>query len=141
MARTIREARLGTITARARLKPGRQPHWHTIVAGRDHLGWQRWPHDKVGRWLLRRRRGGNYSVEQIGIADDDRSRPADGVSVLSFEQARAKGVELASSENTPAGRITVSRAVADYIDFVKAPGRSTRYAESVAVTARWRSRH
>jgi integrase len=134
MARTIREARLGTITARSRLKPGRQPHWHTIVAGREHLGWQRWPQDKAGRWVLRRRRGGNYSIEQIGIADDDRSRPADGVSVLSFEQARAKAVELAGSEDRPAGKITVSRAVADYIDFVKAQGRSTRYAESVAVT-------
>ena len=132
MARTVREAQLGTPTARRRLEAGRQPHWHTIVAGRDHLGYQRGPHDKVGRWLWRRRRGGQYSSEQIGIADD--ARRADGVSVLSFEQARAKAVELAGSEDRPAGRITVARAVADYVDFLKSQGRSTYHAESTAAT-------
>src|SRR5215813_14645887 len=73
------------------LKPGRQPHWHAIVAGRDHLGWQRWPDDKIGRWVLRRRRGGSYNTEAIGVADD--AAPADGVSILSFDQARSKAVE------------------------------------------------
>ena len=52
MSGTVREARLGTPTARARLKAGRMAHWNTIVAGRDHLGWQRWPEDRAGRWLL-----------------------------------------------------------------------------------------
>ena len=132
MARTIREAKLGTPTARRRLEAGRQPHWHTIVAGRDHLGYQRWPHDKVGRWILRRRRGGHYSAEPLGTADD--ARRADGVSVLSFEQARAKAVELAGSEDRPAGRITVARAVADYVEFLKSQGRNTYHAESTAAT-------
>jgi integrase len=132
MVGTVREANVTTITARGRLTPRRQPYWHTIVAGREHLGWQRWPREKAGRWVLRRRRSGNYTTEQIGIADDD--RVADGVSTLSFEQARERAVELAASEKRPAGRITVSRAMADYIDHVKAEGRSTRYAESVAAT-------
>jgi integrase len=132
MARTVREAGLGTPTARRRLEAGRQPHWHTIVAARDHLGYQRWPHDKVGRWILRRRRGGHYSTEPLGTADD--ARRADGVSVLSFEQARAKAVELAGSEDRPAGRITVARAVADYVDFLRSQGRSTYHAESTAAT-------
>jgi len=132
MARTVREARLGTPTARRRLEAGRQPHWHSIVAGRDHLGYQRWPHDKVGRWILRRRRGGHYSTEQIGIADD--ARRADGVSILSFDQARAKAVDLAATETAPAGRITVARAVADYVEFLKSQGRNTYHAESTAAT-------
>src|SRR5215471_15080714 len=41
MARTVREAKITSPTARRRLKAGRQPHWHTIVAKRDHLGYQR----------------------------------------------------------------------------------------------------
>src|SRR5262249_48832486 len=132
MARTIREARLGTVTARRRLKPGRQPHWHAIVAGRDHLGWQRWPDDKIGRWVLRRRRGGSYNTEAIGVADD--AAPADGVSILSFDQARAQTVQPARRQMGPAGRITASPAVADYIDFLKAQGRGTSHVESTAVT-------
>src|SRR5262245_5417181 len=121
MAGTVREARLGTPTARAKLKPGRQPHWNTLVAGRDHLGWQRWPGDKAGRWVLRRRRGGDYSVEPIGTADDDKSVRADGLSVLTYEQARHKAVERsAGAERRPAGRLTVQRAVADYVDHLAA---------------------
>jgi len=132
MARTVREAKITSPTARRRLKAGRQPHWHTIVAKRDHLGYQRHEGDKVGRWLLRKRRGGKYNAEEIGIADDAAS--ADGVAILSFDQARSKAVELATSEDRPAGRITVQRAVADYIDFLKVQGRSTYHVESTAVT-------
>jgi integrase len=135
MAGTVREARLGTPTARARLKPGRQPHWHTITAGRAHLGWQRWPEDLVGRWLLRRRHGGAYCVEALGTADDRGATAADGVSVLTFEQAKAKALELASmGEGRPAGRFTVRRALSDYIDYLAAAGRSTRGIEARAVT-------
>jgi hypothetical protein len=41
MSGTVREAKLTTPTARARLKRGRQPAWRTIVPGRIHLlaGW------------------------------------------------------------------------------------------------------
>jgi integrase len=132
MAGTIREAKLGNSKARSRLKPGRQPHWHTIVAGRDHLGYQRKEGDAAGRWLLRRRRGGNYSTELIGIADD--RADADGVSILDFQQARAKVVELSMDETRPAGRLTVQRAVADYIDYLSVSGKNIDTAESCAVT-------
>ena len=61
MAGTVREAKLQNPTQRKRLKSGRQPHWNTIVAGRDHLGWQRRPEDAAGRWIYRRRRSGDYT--------------------------------------------------------------------------------
>jgi integrase len=131
MTGTIREARLGTRTARARLKPGRQPHWNTIIAGRAHLGWQRWPGDASGRWLLRRRHAGSYSVEPLGIADDGVS--ADGVGVLTLEQAKHKATEHLASESALAGRITVRRAMADYIDHLAGLGKDTRNLESSAV--------
>jgi integrase len=133
MAGTIREAKLSTLTARSRLKPGRQPHWNTLIAGRDHIGYQRQQNEKHGRWVLRRRRGGHYSIEPIGLADDDRSIAADGVSIFSHEQARAKAVELAGSEGRPSGKLTVKRAVADYCDYLRSRGKSTRFVESTAV--------
>jgi hypothetical protein len=54
------------------------------------------------------------------------------VTVLNFGQARAKAVELSLDETRPAGRVTVQRAVADYIDYLSASGKNT--AESCAVT-------
>jgi integrase len=132
MSGTVREARLGTPTARARLKAGRQPHWNAIVAGRDHLGWQRWPDDRAGRWLLRKRRGGDYTTQTIGAADD--SQRADGLTILSYQQARDKAVELSSSGgDRPAGRLTVQQAMVDYVDHLSSQGKATKDAESAAV--------
>jgi integrase len=132
MAGTIREAKLGNPKARSRLKAGRQPHWNTIVAGRDHLGYARKPGDAAGRWLLRRRRGGHYSVEPLGTADD--KAKADGVSILDYQQARAKAVELSIDETRPGGRLTVARCMADYADFLRSQAKPIDTAESAIVT-------
>jgi integrase len=133
MAGTVRESNLSTVKARSRLKPGRQPHWHTLLTGFAHLGYQRWPNEKQGRWVLRRRVSGRYSVEPIGTADDDRSVKPDGLSVLDFQMARTKAVELSSDANRPAGRLTVQRAAADYIDFLKHSGKPSDTATSAIV--------
>jgi integrase len=132
MSGTVKEAKLQNRTSRRRLKPGRQPHWNTIVAGRDHLGYQRWEDHASGRWLYRRRRGGNYSIVPIGTADD--VMEADGISVFDYQTARAKTVELATDETRPAGKFTVQRAMADYIDYLSASGKNTATVESSAVT-------
>jgi integrase len=131
MAGTVREARLGTRTSRARLKRGRQPHWSTITAGKSHLGYQRWPDDRCGRWVLRRRIGGGYTVTAIGIADDD--RVSDGHTILSHDEARARAVEVMAAGARPAGRITVRKAIADYLDHLTHAGRPARATETVAV--------
>jgi integrase len=132
MARTVHEARLGSPTARAKLKPGRQPHWNTIIHARDHLGWQKWPQDKAGRWVLRTRRGGEYSTQSIGAADD--AQKADGLSIFNYQQARERAVELSSvADNRSSGKLTVQRAMADYIDYLDSQGKSKRDAESAAV--------
>ncbi len=82
----------------------------------------------AGRWLLRRHRGGAYQVEALGWADD--ADDADGVSVLTFEQAQAKALETADTgEGQPRYRLTVRRALADYIEFKQAEGRDTNDTE------------
>ena len=128
MARTVREARIETRTARAKLKPGRQPHWRALLPGRLRLGYQRKPDATAGRWLLMRRRGGAYHVEPLGWADD--ADGADGLSVLTFEQAQAKALENADAgEDQPRYRLTVRRALADYVEFKQSEGRDTNDTE------------
>ena len=135
MAGTVQHKKLDNPTARAKLTRGRQPHWQTIIAGRAHLGYQRKPGAKCGRWILRRYNGSAYSIEPLALADDDKDIAADGVSMLTFEQAKAKAVAAldASAEGKPHGRLTVRRAVANYVDFLKAQGRATEDTERRAV--------
>ena len=117
---------------RKKKRSGRQQHWQAVDA-RNHLGWLRWQGDTTGRWILRRYRNGRYNTEPIGVADD--KMDADGISVLDYQQARAKAVELSADDKRPAGRLTVKQAMIDYIRFLKADGKGTATAESSA--ARW----
>ena len=98
MSGTVKHARLETRLARARLKRGRQGHWQAIITGKVHLGYQRWPDESAGRWILRRwiarkyRHDGKYSHNQyeattLGRADD--TARANGVTILSYDQAAA----------------------------------------------------
>jgi len=120
MAGTVKSAKIDNRTSRARLKPGR--HWRAIVAGRSHLGYQRRPGDKQGRWILRRYRSGKYSIENLGVADD--VREADGERVLSFDQAHANAV---AQLNAPKGRVsnlTVRQAMDRYVEYKRNRGQS-----------------
>ena len=55
-------------------------------------------------------------------------------SILDYDQAREKAVELSADETRPAGRLTVERAMVDYINYLAAEGKNTATAESSAVT-------
>jgi integrase len=131
MAGTVKHSKLDNPTARAKLKRGRQPHWQTLITGRAHLGYQRQPDAKAGRWMLRRYNGEAYAVEQVGLADDDKAIAADGVGILTFEQAKLKALEAldASAVGKPHGRLTVRKAIAGYLEFLKAEGRPTADTE------------
>ena len=128
MARTIKPAALGSRTSRARLRRGRQPHFNAI-GPRAHLGYVRRPDEKAGRWILRRRIGGRYTVITIGAADD--AIEADGVGTLSFDEARERALELSSSERV-AGSPTVRRVFEDYVKDLKMRGRSTEVARTAS---------
>ena len=118
MSGTVREARLQTPTARARLKRGRQPHWRAIVPGRVHLGYQRRESDICGRWLLRRYVEGRYSVEALGRADDGNG---DG---LTFEAAEALAQTRVGAAPSMS-RLTVRKAMALYVEYLEARGKRT----------------
>ncbi|ACI98690.1 tyrosine-type recombinase/integrase [Rhodospirillum centenum] len=85
MARTVADTNLSTKAKRAKLAPRPKPYWREIDRGR-HVGYYRG--SASGSWIARRfLGGGKYQERRLGMADD--IRDADGIEVLSFEQAQA----------------------------------------------------
>jgi integrase len=124
MAGTVRHQRLESRTARSGLKRGRQAHWQALIEGRVHLGYQRRKGEPAGRWLLRRYIGhGRYSVQALGRADD--GADADGVTVLSYEQAQTKAKTMVALPTTEQGPLTVRQAWQRYVAAKRNEGRST----------------
>jgi integrase len=132
MAGTIEPAKFESRTARGRLKRGRQPHWRAIVPGKVHLGYQCWKGDAAGRWLLRRYIGkhksangkpvAKYRLSTLGLADDDAK--ANGIHVLTFEQADAKArAMVAVPDNGKIERLTVRQAMERYIEHKRDQGQ------------------
>lgn len=131
MARTVRNAKIDTRSARARLAERREPYWTVISAGCA-LGYRRGV--KGGTWIARfRDTAGKQHYEALGAADD--ARDADGRSVYSFAQAQERarswfrqraredaGEAPADDDESP---YTVARAIADYrADYLHRGGKA-----------------
>jgi integrase len=120
MPRTVREKRLDSPAARAKLKHSGKPYSRAIDVGL-HLGYRKGLNG--GRWVQRRYLGnGNYSVETIAIADDH--SPADGITVLDFFQAQRRVREFAARarEPEPASAFTVAAAMDAYFERLEQEG-------------------
>jgi integrase len=113
MPRTVREKRLDSPAARAKLKHSGKPYWRAIDTGL-HLGYRKGLNG--GRWVLRRYLGaGQYEVATVAIADDH--SPADGASILDFFQAQRKAREVAAQAKAPEKTaFTVAAALAAYFE-------------------------
>ena len=84
MARLVRDAKLETRTARARLPIGPKPYFRRLEIG-FHLGYRRL--SSGGTWIARRfAQDGRYRENRLGVADD--TQDADGVSVLDYSKHR-----------------------------------------------------
>ncbi len=129
MARTVRNPKIDTRSARVKLAERREPYWTVISAG-NALGYRRGA--KGGTWIAKfRDPDGKRHLEALGAADD--ARDADGLSVFSFgqaqEQARAwfghKAREQAG-DFVPLDRpYTVADALADYrADYLRRGGKA-----------------
>ena len=89
MAKSVRDSRLDSRTARQKLKPSGKPYYRPLEMNL-HLGYRKGKHG--GKWVMRRYLGDEkYAVETIGAADD--LADADGAGVLTFHQAQAKARE------------------------------------------------
>jgi integrase len=132
MARTVRDAELGTREARGRLKARGKPYYRTLDP-RLHLGYRK-PRSGAGKWVVRHYAGEQaYEVETIATADDlsdatfkDRDIPAANVKptdVLSFAQAQTKARAIRDGRSQTSagisGPMTVADAMADYIAYLE----------------------
>lgn len=121
MARTLRDTRMDTRAARAKLEPATKPYWRLMEPGR-HVGYRKGA--RGGVWIARRFLGaGRYAEQRLGIADD--ASDADGVEVLTFSQAQAAARawfagEAVAGQPAPREPITVGEAVGAYLDALAA---------------------
>ena len=130
MARLVRDPKLETRTARARLPIGPKPYFRRLEIG-FHLGYRRL--SSGGTWIARRfAQGGHYRENRLGVADD--TQDADGVSVLDYSQAQKAARKWWRSElrreeghDTRTGPFTVADAVADYLKALEGRGRKSAY--------------
>lgn len=135
MAKTVRERKLDSPAARAKLKHSGKPYWRAIDPGL-HLGYRKGL--AGGKWVLRRYLGKEtYRVETIGAADDHSA--SNGVETLDFFQAQRKAREvalLAKAPELPRGPFTVAAAMVSYFErldhegsksLIDARGRARRH--------------
>jgi integrase len=119
MARTVKDAKLESRTARSGLEARGKPYWRTLDPGL-HIGYRKGR--DAGKWVARFYTGQQtYDVETIAIADD--SSDANGVDVLSFAQAQTLARKRRDDRSRSAagitGPYTVNDAMADYLVFLE----------------------
>jgi integrase len=126
MARTIRDAQLASRSARERLKGRGKPYWRAIDAGL-HIGYRK-PLRGAGRWVVRLY-DGNQTYRTVTIAAADDISDANGVDVLSFEQAQREARlrrDNRAHDSVGKGRtITVAVALDRYTQALAGRGRDT----------------
>ena len=120
MARTVQDEKIGSRSAREKLKPRGKPYYRAL--DRElHIGYRK---GKAGGvWVARWYVGdGAYKVETIGQADD--RLDADGAIILDFAMAQAKARELyaqrkreAAGLPTESGPYTVKACIEEYLEW------------------------
>lgn len=123
MARKLVAVTIDTRNARLKkLKPRAKPYWHRI-GPKAHLGYRRLA-KRDGSWTLRTYTAdpsNPYAFKVLGHADD--YSDADGVDVLTFDQAVNTARERMSAVTKAAATFTVADAVALYLKDIEADGR------------------
>jgi integrase len=141
MARSVRNAKLDTRSARAKCEVRREPHWSRMEAG-AYIGYRRLPSGS-GSWIARLRDGeGHQHYKALGSADD--TRAADGLNVFDFGQAQElarqffarKTRELAGHDAPQDGPFTIETAVRDYLTHRRRRGSKGVEADAKQAEAR-----
>lgn len=126
MARTVRNPKIDTRSARSKLAVRREPYW-TVISKGCALGYRRAANG--GTWVARfRDDAGKQHYLALGAADD--ARDADKLAVFNFAQAQErardfftrKARELAGDAAPDDGPLTVARAIEAYFAERATPG-------------------
>jgi integrase len=130
MPRTIRNPKLDTRSARAKLRPRREPYWQSVTPGCA-IGYRKGA--TGGSWIARRydpTSTPKRAYHAIGPADD--IMDADGAAALSFAHAQEKARKWFTEQARPRlgaeGPYTVTQAMTDYLRWLAAHRRSERTA-------------
>lgn len=142
MARTVRNAKIDSRSARSRIEERREPYW-TVVSAGCAIGYRRGK--KGGSWIARfRDDDGRQHYDALGAADD--ARDPDGLTVFSFAQAQEKARDVfarrarehAGHAVSNEGPYTVDLAVEDYLSARERRGskgvRADRYAAAARIS-------
>jgi integrase len=128
MARQVRNAKVNTRSARAKLAARKSPYWTSITRGCA-LGYRKGA--KGGTWVEKLVRDGLRKEKTIGPADD--ALDPDGRTAISFAQAQEKAREwFATTAKEAVGEpgkpesYKVKNAVMDYMEWFKANRKSVR---------------
>lgn len=129
MARTIRDASLGSREARLKLKAGRR-HWRSIHEGLA-LCYRRGGNGS-GTWSVRHRlSNGTYALRALGTADDHAD--ANGHDILNFTQAQKRALEQGELAKRDEGVIlnpaTVGEAAEKYMKWFREHRKSVEETE------------
>ena len=128
MARTVRNAKIDTRTARSKLPVGDDIHWVSISQGKS-VGYRRGP--KGGAWISKIVTPNLRKQITLGASDD--TLDANGNTILSYAQAQEKArfwwVEIESGPAAPVTVITVEEAIRRYVAFLAAEKKTAKDAE------------
>jgi integrase len=131
MARRVRDTDLENRTVRRKLKAQGKPHFRRLDQGL-HIGFRRLSGERSGKWVVRFYVGKQaYAVETVATADD--FSDANGVNVLTYDQATVKARELrdrrARAGAGEDGPLTVADAIKSYLDFLETNKKTARDAK------------
>jgi len=127
MARTVRDAKIDSRSARAKLLVQKTVHWVTITKGFA-IGYRKGA--KGGTWLAKLVRDGERAEQALGPADD--ALDADGINILDYAQAQdaarkwLKSLELKKDGEPATFNYSVENALDDYLaDYKRRSDKAT----------------
>jgi len=128
MARTKRNPKINSRTARQVLTVRPEPYWTVIEKGRA-VGYRKGK--KGGTWVARfRDKSGKHHYQALGAADD--VMDPDGDEILSFAQAQARARDwfeqrAVMQSGGSIGPYTIERCINDYIAHMYSEGKPSAY--------------
>lgn len=132
MARTARNSKFDTPSARAKLSFNKSGYWVSISKGRA-FGYRKG--SKGGRWVARMIDDTGRTENFIGVADD--VLDADGVTVLSYSQAQEaarawflEAVRKEHGDHVARNNYTVADAMQDYMLHYRVEGKTASSTQS-----------
>jgi len=123
MPRTVRNPKLDSRSARAKLPARSAIYWVSLAPGCA-LGYRKGP--KGGVWIAKYVGGGLRQQKALGSADD--VLDPDGVLAVCYADAQRRArewFEAVTQPMAPSGPYTVAGAMADYLDWFSISGRKS----------------